>query len=342
MSNFPKRYDLLAENTAYAVDTIEVSKKLSNDDLGIESVTFLVTCQYDLLENIQDREAGSSGGGSDDDDDDSQEEERTEDEFDEDDHKVDNTTPPWKYRAKFSYQYQERQVPLLSGFNASNNPTVAIVTTAGDYIETMTTKYIMEISYQKNYENPQSKFDELMEPYTNTDSIKFTSILPEKTFPSGTLLILPPTYSRELWEKEETSSSGTTTKSIKPYHSYSVKLLYNPDGWTKRLLNCGVRAKFSGTKSEQIYNLTLTDSNGILMDGYPKYVSLSEVVAAQNKSKSNNTVVGYEAITVPVFLDENGKIALNSQTGSTSSNNYKSLEFKVYKSTAFSSFPFKK
>lgn len=337
LSGFPKRYDLLKENNAYAVDTIEVSKKLSNDDLGVERVTFLATCQYDLLENILAREEESGGdtpssGGD---------EDKSDEKFDEDDTKVNNATPPWKLKAKFSYQYQERQVPLLSGFSANNNPTVAIVNTAGDYIETMTSKYIMEINYQKNYENVQYNFDVLMEPYTNTDAVKFTSILPEKTFPSGTLLILPPTYSRELWENEQTTN-GVTTKVVTPYHSYSVKLLYNPEGWTKRLLNCGVRAKFSGSKSEQIYNLTLTDSNGILMDGYPKYVSLSEVVAAQNKSKSNNTVVGYEAITVPIFLDENGKIALNSQTGSTSASNYKSLEFKVYKSTAFSVFPFYK
>lgn len=332
MAEFPKRYDLLKENTLYAVDSIEVSKKLSNDDLGVERVTFLVTCQYDLLENILAREEET--------------EEETEEEsssggFDVDDNKVNKATPPWKLKAKFSYQYQERQVPLLSGFSANNSSSVAIVNTAGDYIETMTTKYIMEINYQKNYESPQYNFDVLMEPYTNTNAIQFNSILPEKTFPSGTLLILPPTYSRELWETEETKN-GKTTKVVKPYHSYSVKLLYNPEGWTKRLLNCGVRAKFSGSKSEQIYNLTLTDSNGILMDGYPKYVSLSEVVAAQNKSKSNNTVVGYEAITVPIFLDENGKIVINASSGSTSPSYYKSLEFKVYKSTSFSVFPFYK
>jgi hypothetical protein len=336
MPEFPKRYDLLSENTAYAVDTIEVSKKLSNDELGIERVTFLVTCQYDLLENImaseEEGEDEPSSGGD---------EGTSDDKYDEEDNKVNKATPPWQYKAKFSYQYQERQVPLLSGFSANNSPSVAIVNTAGDYIETMTTKYIMEINYQKNYETTQSNFDALMEPYTNTEAVQFTSILPEKRFPSGTLLILPPTYSRELWETEETKD-GVPTKVVKPYHSYSVKLLYNPEGWTKRLLNCGVRAKFSGSKSEQIYNLTLTDSNGILMDGYPKYVSLSEVVAAQNKSKSNNTVVGYEAITVPIFLDENGKIVINASSGSTSPSYYKSLEFKVYKSTKFSDFPFKK
>lgn len=290
-----------------------------------------------MLENILAREEESGGGGESS----SEEEDEPEDKFDEDDNKVDKTTPPWQYKAKFSYQYQERQVPLLSGFSANNSPSVAIVNTAGDYIETMTSKYIMEINYQKNYEYNQYNFDVLMEPYTNTDVIQFTSILPQKTFPSGTLLILPPTYSRELWETE-TTNNGVTSTVVTPYHSYSVKLLYNPDGWTKRLLNCGVRAKFSGTKSEQIYNLTLTDSNGLLMAGYPKYVSLSEVVAAQNQSISNNTVVGYEAITVPIFLDDNGRIALNSQSGSTSVSNYKSLEFKVYKSTSFSVFPFYK
>jgi hypothetical protein len=33
MDEFPKRKEELAENNAYIVDTIEVSKKLSNDDL---------------------------------------------------------------------------------------------------------------------------------------------------------------------------------------------------------------------------------------------------------------------------------------------------------------------
>lgn len=120
--SFPKRYDLLEENNSYAVDTIEVAKKLSNDDLGIEKVSFVVTAEYDLLTNILAREAGGEEPS-----DDSNE---SESEFDEDDAKVTKATPPWKLKAKFNWNYQEKQVPLLSGFNDYNNPTIPIVNTA--------------------------------------------------------------------------------------------------------------------------------------------------------------------------------------------------------------------
>lgn len=122
---FPERKAELKENNAYIIDTIEVSKKLSNDELGIERVTFLVTCQYDLRENIEAREnetedEPSSGG----------DEGTSDDKYDDEDNKITKDTPPWKLKAKFSYQYQERQVPLLSGFSANNKPTIAIVNTA--------------------------------------------------------------------------------------------------------------------------------------------------------------------------------------------------------------------
>ena len=35
LEQFPKRYDLLAENNAYAVDTIEVSKRISDEEVII-------------------------------------------------------------------------------------------------------------------------------------------------------------------------------------------------------------------------------------------------------------------------------------------------------------------
>lgn len=56
MEEFPQRYDLLAENNLYAVDTIEVSKKISDDEMGVEAVSYIVTAHYDLLTNIQARE----------------------------------------------------------------------------------------------------------------------------------------------------------------------------------------------------------------------------------------------------------------------------------------------
>lgn len=196
--------------------------------------------------------------------------------------------------------------------------------------------YIMEINYQKNYQNTQYNFDVLTEPYTNAGSLSWTSILPEKVFPSGTLMILPPAYSRELWEHQE-EVNGVVSSVVTPYHSYSVKFLFNPKGWDKTLLNIGTRAKFTTNKAEQIYRLTVSTSAGTPVSGYPKYTSLTEVIQEQAKAIQNNQVVGYEAVSSPLPLDQNGYLdtsALNS-----SSYRYRTVSFKVYRSTDFSVFP---
>ena len=64
MEEFPKRLDKLAENEEYAIESIEVSKKLGDDEIGVQDVSYVVTATYDLLENINKREDAGGGGGN--------------------------------------------------------------------------------------------------------------------------------------------------------------------------------------------------------------------------------------------------------------------------------------
>ena len=65
MQQFPKRYDLLSENNLYAVDTIEVNKKVTEEEGDAnKKVSYVVVASYDLLENIRSRENQNSGGDS--------------------------------------------------------------------------------------------------------------------------------------------------------------------------------------------------------------------------------------------------------------------------------------
>lgn len=73
------------------------------------------------------------------------------------------------------------------------------------------------------------------------------------------------------------------------------------------------------------------------MSGYPKYTSLSEVIQEQAKAIQNNQVVGYEAVSSPLPLDPNGY--LDTTALSSSSYGYRTVSFKVYKSTDFTVFP---
>lgn len=76
------------------------------------------------------------------------------------------------------------------------------------------------------------------------------------------------------------------------------------------------------------------------LEGYPKYVCLSDVVAAQKAAAENNQIVGYEAITQPLPLDENGKVdTVALQETSSTGIHYRTKEFKIYKSTKFNDFP---
>jgi hypothetical protein len=228
MEQFPKRYDLLTENNLYAVDTIEVSKKISDDEMGIEAVSYIVTAHYDLLTNIKAREASSQPSEGDD----SGEDDAPE--LDEDGNKITPETPPWKKPAKWGWQGTSVVVPFTKAYTAAGAKTIDVLNTAGDLLIAETEKNRIEITYSKSYQTIQSKFDSLLQPYVNSTAYNPPGmILKNRTFPAGTLKVLVPQYSIDYWE--QTNEDGTTE--LVPYHTYNVTLVYDFDGWKKQLLN---------------------------------------------------------------------------------------------------------
>lgn len=194
MEEFPSRYDLLSENNSYAVDTIEVSKKLEDDNNGINLVSYVVTCTYDLLSNIEERD-GLSGGDDPD-----------ESEVDEDGNRVTNETPPWKRRASWSWQGTSVVIPFIKGYDANGYKTIDIKNTAGDLLIAETEKFRIEITYSKSYQNEQPVFDSMLRPFKN--SLAFNppgDILKNRTFPAGTLLVTVPQYNIDYWERTDQS-----------------------------------------------------------------------------------------------------------------------------------------
>lgn len=122
MEQFPKRYDLLSENNLYAVDTIEVSKKISDDEMGVKAVSYIVTANYDLLTNIRAREdsGGTDSGDTGD----------TKPELDEDGNLKTPATPPWKNPAKWSWQGTTVVVPFTKAYTSAGVKNIDVLNSA--------------------------------------------------------------------------------------------------------------------------------------------------------------------------------------------------------------------
>lgn len=256
MAQFPNRKDLLSENALYAVDNIEVSKRLSDEQSGVVNVSYVVTATYDLLTNIQKRESGSSGGGG--------SSSSTNVELDEDGNKVTKETPPWKLRAKVSWQPIALNVAFTKAWN-NGQRTTNVVNTAGNRIIAQTQRYQMEITYIKSYLDTfpnLSNFDSTLQPYVNAANCQWDFIFNNKLFPANTLLILPPSCQLEYWQQTDNQGNVTYT----PYYTYTVKMIYDPQNWDKKLLNMGNRANFgNGLRNETIYQLTVTKEDGTIL-----------------------------------------------------------------------------
>lgn len=327
MSQFPKRKDLLSENTLYAVDSIEVNKRLSDEQSGVVNVSYVVTATYDLLTNIQKRE--DTGGGSSSSSDSSNE-------VDEDGNKVTKQTPPWKYRAKVSWQPIAVNTAFTKAWSGGQK-VQDVVNTAGNRIISETQRYQIEITYVKSYQTSQGGFDNITEPLTNMYPLSWAFICNGKFFLGNTLLILPPSCSQEYWQTTDDQGNITFT----PYYTYTVKMIYDPEDWDKKLLNVGNRAFFNNSlKSETIYQLTVTDQNGNLLQ-QPTYTNAAGVLAWKARNKNNTYSIQAEIVNQPLPLTPTGNLytaAINDPVA----NPYNVIRFKQFNEEDFGSLPFVK
>lgn len=341
MSQFPKRLDKLAENELYVVDTIEVSKRVSDEEVGVKKVSYIVTATYDLLSNLNKGSSGGGGGSNDEED----EGPKLEVAVDTEGNKVTRDTPPWKLRGTWNVQPVAVQIPFLKSVADFGETVYDITNTAGDRIEAVTQKYRFEFTYTKNYQFTQFEWDNITKPLVNNDMITF--IPGSRTYSAGELLILPPSLQKNYWEytakvndKGDQDPNGTQEKKfVEEYYTYTIRMTSDSDGWNKELLNIGTRAKFKeGKPAQQIYQLTVQAANGTIGDAYPKYTSIEEVMNERMKSEKNKSIVSAVAVTEPLPLDDDGKIFQAAITDPVN-NPYKVLSFKQYLTTAFTDFP---
>jgi hypothetical protein len=345
MPEFPKRLDKLSENQAYAIESIEVSKRISDEETGVKKVSYIVTATYDLLENIKKREHSGGGGTSE------KQDTSVTIYVDEDGNKIVGQIPPWKQRASWNFQPIELTVPFLKAYIANsdywNKPSIDVVNSAGNVIMTETKKFQLEITYQKNYKEPQ-EWEWIIEPFVNSKAFNLDFDY-RGYFEPKTLLLLPPTYSTQWAEIDrldaegnpERDDEGNLIKDIVRYYSYSVRMIYDPEGHDKKLLDIGTYAKFgSDPKPSQIWELSIADANTGMLIGEPKFVSASEVLKEQASAVKNNRIVNASPVTEPVPLTSAGTIDALALTDPV---NYpiRTLKFTKYSGMDFNELPFK-
>lgn len=335
MTEFPKRLDLLSENTLYAVDTIEVSKRVSDEEVGVKKVSYVVTATYDLLENIRKRESSDSGD----------EEEESGEIVDEDGNVVTSETPPWKIRAKWDFQPVELTVPFLKGYLQTGNQywssqVVDVLNSAKCRLLAETKKFQYEITYTKAYESAQSGWEQLTRAYINSDDFDIDADW-RGDYPSGTLLILPPSFSVD-WYEKTTTEGQTTIKSWERYYTYTVKMIYDPDGHAKTLLDVGTYALFGEDPvPRQIWEVTKVDSEtGSIIAGYPKWVSAAEALRDQAQSLRDGQLITAAPITEPVPLTAAGTID-EAAIKDPYTNRYRTLTYLPYAGRPFANLPWK-
>lgn len=342
MTQFPKRYDVLVENELYGVDSISVSKRVSDEEPGVINVSYVVTATYDLLDNIRKREQTQTS-----------EPETGTVVVDEDGNKVTGTQYPWKQRAVWNFQPKEVVIPFLKaykytqGASSWNEKSVDVRNAAKCRLFSETVRYQLEITYTKNYKLPQS-WENITQAFVNSDTVDFNFDY-RGSFAPKTLLIKPPTYSRQWTEVDvlddegnpETDGSGNVKKELVGYYTYTVTMIYDPQGHDKKLLNVGTYALFGNDPvPRQIWEVTKIDSNtGSVIDGFPKWLSSSDALKEQALALNQGQQVTASPVSEPIPLTDTGTIdeaAIKDPT-----QQYKTLTFTQYPGMSFSNLPFK-
>lgn len=345
MPEFPKRGDLLAENNNYAVDSIEVSKRISDEEKGVKKVSYVVTATYDSLANIRKREEASG---------EQQQTGSTTIYIDEDGNKILGEIFPWKLRAQWNFQPIELTVPFLKAYTYSqgatswNTKTLDVLTSAKCRFNAETKRYQLEITYTKNYETAQ-EWDLILQPYVNSDNVNLTFDY-RGTFPAGTLLMLPPTCTRQWGEftkydddgEPVVDGQGNQIKEIKQYFTYTVRMIYDPEGHDKILLDIGTYALFGDdTKPSQIWEVTVVNSDGVIENGgQARYTSAAEALRIQAAEGRAGKSVNATPISEPLPLTSTGQIDLAAITD-PDNNPYRTKTFTQYAGRRFTDLPFK-
>jgi hypothetical protein len=332
--NFPKRYDELEEDSRYIVDTIEVTKKIPDDHAAVRYVSYVVAATYDLKENVEKREksteeepvtpgsSSSSSAG-----------------LDMNDKEITSETKPWELRATWNFQPVEQVVPFISAYDKTTlKKTIPVRNSAGSRLLAEVKKYTMEITYTKSFEKSQASFENITQPIVNKSNFDLT-FDNRGSYPPYTLLMLPPMWSTQWIQLDvlDNDNKPTGEKEWHRYYTYTVKMIYDPDTHHKKLLDIGTYARFGNqnTPIEQIWTVSVATNDGVVLEGFPKFVSPTEAMRIYAQYKNSYSVL-YAPVTEPVPLTSVGFVDVaKMQTGSL---DYTKLEFCPYLPADFPTF----
>lgn len=286
VSGFPQIGDVLSENNNYMINDIDIAKRIDDTNTGVKKVSYVVTCTYQpggiiFQENKRKREDQQR-------------------EKDKNGNVVTNNTRPWEYKNTFSRQPVQVEVPFIKAYNANNEKVIDVLNTAGKRLISSTSRYRFEYNIKFNSLYAEDALEAISGCLVN-DSDWEPSTEGLGLFSSGTCLIFPVTYNNLSWQAP---TSGIVQGEIYDYKEYTVKFIYDPQGWDKVLLNIGTWAKFSeNSPAEQIFSYRVKQGNSW---GELTYGNLAEVELVKTVIGKDN--VTFEKVTDPLPLLPDGSI----------------------------------
>jgi hypothetical protein len=116
-------------------------------------------------------------------------------------------------------------------------------------------------------------------------------------------------------------------------------MIYDPQTHVRKLLNVGTFAIFDASlRPQQIWEVTLTDTNGNIVNGYPKWMSASQALVEQAQALKNGQLLNAVPVSEPLPLLDTGFIDQNAINGNSQ---ILELSFMEYPEISFGSFPWK-
>jgi hypothetical protein len=141
---------------------------------------------------------------------------------------------PWKLPIQdFKVSWESREIAFEMAYDNDNRATLPVVNRAGQPIETTTGDYYKRLSfYYYREKRPTTVY---RTPIVNKN--RFT-IMDEPQIDPGQALLQPISF-------EKLTTADAAGKTLYTYYRVNVEMLVRKDGWQRKFLNVGTRARFT-------------------------------------------------------------------------------------------------
>lgn len=233
---------------------------------------------------------------------------------------------PWKLPIQdFKVSWESREIAFEMAYDSDNRATLPVVNRAGQPIETTTGDYYKRLSfYYYRQKRPTTVY---RTPIVNKN--RFT-IMDEPQIDPGQALLQPISF-------EKLSTADSAGKTLYTYYRVNVEMLVRKDGWKRKFLNVGTRARFYlGTQTYISGIYTWHDEYGMQQFG-SRYEAMQAYKAWNAKAPSINTRDKWpiEQVTEPMPLNTGGSL-FKPAIYNPAANPYKVLTANEYREYSFS------